>query len=134
MDESTQDAIKRLMLEIAEARQQVKTIKEHAEQVLEQNDEYREVKEQLKELTTKRAEAKKILQADKDYQAVASELEEQKFKLKDLQEIMSHHLVAFYSETQQTQIRDDQGEVYQINLSAKIGRPEVITEPASPSA
>jgi hypothetical protein len=43
-----------------------------------------------------------------------------------LQEIMSHHLVAYYSETQNTQITDNDGETRQVVLSAKIGRPEAI--------
>ncbi len=43
-----------------------------------------------------------------------------KNKLKDLQEIMSHYLVAYYNETQTTQIRDNEGESRQILLCAKM--------------
>jgi hypothetical protein len=65
-----------------------------------------------------------LLEADKDYQVMNSELEELKFKQKDLQEIMSHHLVTYFSETRETQIKDGQGEVRQVIVSAKIGKAE----------
>ncbi len=112
------------MTEISETKQKAKTVKENLKDVLEQNDEYRALEDDLKELTTKRAAAKKILQADKDYQLVSSELEEQKFKLKDLQEILSHHLVTYYNESQKLQLKDSEGETRPVILSAKIGKPE----------
>jgi len=124
MDETTIAAIHRLMTEISETKQKAKTVKENLKDVLEQNDEYRALEDDLKELTTKRAAAKKILQADKDYQLVSSELEEQKFKLKDLQEILSHHLVTYYNESQKLQLKDSEGETRPVILSAKIGKPE----------
>ena len=124
MDEKTIDAIHRLMTEITETKQKAKTVKENLKDVLEQNDEYRALEDDLKELTTKRAAAKKILQADKDYQMVSSELEELKFKLKDLQEILSHHLVTYYDESKKLQLKDSEGETRPVILSAKIGKPE----------
>lgn len=123
MEENTLDAIYRLLTEISEAKGQVKTAKDGLNDVLEQNEEYKKLQDELKELTKKRGEAKKMLQADKDYQAVNSELEELKFKLKDLHEILSHHLVTYYNETQNTEITAPDGEVMQVVLSAKIGRP-----------
>lgn len=124
MDETTIDAIHRLMTEITETKQKAKTVKDNLKDVLEQNDEYKALEDDLKELTTKRAAAKKVLQADKDYQLVSSELEELKFKLKDLQEILSHHLVTYYDESKKLQLKDSEGEVRPVILSAKIGKPE----------
>lgn len=124
MDETTIDAIHRLMTEITETKQKAKTVKDNLKDVLEQNEEYKAMEDDLKELTTKRAAAKKVLQADKDYQLVSSELEELKFKLKDLQEILSHHLVTYYDESKKLQLKDSEGEVRPVILSAKIGKPE----------
>lgn len=121
-DETTISAIHRVLLELAELRGQVKTIRDQLRDTMEQNEEYKALEEELKELTTKRLQAKKILEADKDVQTVKTELEELKFKQKDLQEIMSHHLVTHYNETNETQFTDQDGEVHQIVLSAKIGR------------
>jgi hypothetical protein len=123
-DKTTVDAIHRLMLEQAELRGKMKTVKDQLKDVLEQNDEYRAIAEELKEVSGKRATAKKLLEADKDYQLVNSELEELKFKHKDLQEILSHHLVNYFAETQATQITDEAGETRQVIVSAKIGKPE----------
>lgn len=122
MDEKPIDAIQRVMTEISETKGQVKTVRDHSKDVLEQNDEYRKLQEELQELTKKRAELKKVMQDDKDYQKLATELEEFRFKLKDLQEILSHHLVAYYNETQNTEFQDSNGETHTINLTAKLGR------------
>lgn len=123
-DKTTLDAIHRLMLEIAETRGKMKTVKDQLKDIAEQNDEYRVLEEELKELATKRQNAKKVLESDRDYQQVNTELDELKFKYKDLQEIMSHHLVNYFSETQATQITDEAGETRQVIVSAKIGKTE----------
>jgi predicted nucleic acid-binding Zn-ribbon protein len=123
-DKSTLDAIHRLMIEIAETRGKMKTVKDQLKDIAEQNDEYRVLEEELKELATKRQTAKKVLESDRDYQQINTELEELKFKYKDLQEIMSHHLVNYFSETQATQITDEAGETRQVIVSAKIGKSE----------
>jgi len=123
-DEKTIDSIHRLLGEIADTKTEAKTIKEQLADLADQNDDYRALEEELKELTAKRVKAKEILRADNDYQKFSSELDELKFKLKDLGEILSHHLVSYYNETSATQIKDDRGEMRQVIISAKIGRPE----------
>lgn len=127
-DETTLSAIHRLMLEMAETRAKIKGMRDNIKDVLMQNEEYRELQEELKELSEKRKKAKSLLESDRDFQTLNSELEELKFKLKDLQEIMSHHLVTHYNDTRETQIKDNDGEVRQIILSAKVGRPEAVME------
>ena len=121
-DKTTVDAISRLMLELAETRGKMKTIKDDLKDIAEQNDEYRALQEELKEVSEKRATAKKLLEADKDYQVVNSELEELKFKYKDLMEIMSHHLVTYFTESGETQLTTPSGEVLQVVVSAKLGK------------
>jgi chromosome segregation ATPase len=125
-DETTLSAIHRLMQEMDEARAQVKALRDNLKDVLAQNEQYQTLQEEVKELTVKRQQAKKLLEADRDFQTMNSELEELKFKQKDLQEIMSHHLVTYYNETQATQIKDPDGEVRQVILSAKVGKPEML--------
>jgi predicted nucleic acid-binding Zn-ribbon protein len=121
-DKTTLQAVHRLMLELAETRGKMKTIKDQLKDVADQNDEYRAMQEELKEVSEKRQVAKKLLEADKDYQVVNSELEELKFKYKDLQEIMSHHLVTYFSETNETQLTTPDGETMQVVVSAKLGK------------
>jgi predicted nucleic acid-binding Zn-ribbon protein len=121
-DKTTLQAVHRLMLELAETRGKMKTVKDQLKDIAEQNDEYRALQEELKEVSQKRQTAKKLLEADKDYQLVNSELEELKFKYKDLIEIMSHHLVTYFSETNETQITTPDGENMQVVVSAKLGK------------
>lgn len=127
-EETTVSAIHRLMTEMEETRLQTKAIRENIKDVLEQNEEYKNLQEEIKEMTVKRQQAKKLLESDRDFQTLNSELEELKFKQKDLQEIMSHHLVTYYNETQDTTIKDPDGEVRQLILSAKVGKPEMVAE------
>lgn len=122
MDESNLQSIQRVLAEITDAKREVKIVRDNVADVLNQNDEYKTLKEELKVLTEKRAQMKKVMSDDKDYQKLATDLEEMRFKLKDLQEILSHHLVAYYNETQTTEIKDADGEVHTLVLSAKIGR------------
>jgi predicted nucleic acid-binding Zn-ribbon protein len=122
VDETTQSAIQRLELEMAELRSKMKTIKDDLKDIAEQNEEYRALQDDIAELANKRKTAKKLLQADKDYQVVNSELEQLKFKYKDLEEIMSHHLVTYFKETQESEITDSEGEERQILFKAKLGK------------
>ena len=125
-DESTVAAIHRLMQEVEETNQQIKALRDNLKDVLLQNEEYQTLQEEIKELTAKRQQAKKLLEADRDFQTINGELEELKFKQKDLHEIMSHHLVTYYNETQDTTIKDSDGEIRQLILSARVGKPEAI--------
>lgn len=110
------------MIELAETSGKMKTIKSDLKDIAEQNDEYRALQEELKEVSEKRATAKKLLEADKDYQVVNSELEELKFKFKDLQEIMSHHLVTYFSESGETSLTTPSGDTLQVVVSARLGK------------
>lgn len=121
-DKTTLDAVHRLMLELAETSGKMKAMKSDLKDIAEQNDEYRAIQEELKGATEKRATAKKLLEADKDYQVVNSELEELKFKYKDLQEIMSHHLVTYFTESGETSFTTPSGDVLQVVVSARLGK------------
>lgn len=127
-EETTLSAIHRLMLEMEETHYKIKGMRDNIKDVLLQNEEYQQLQEEIKELSEKRKKAKSLLESDRDFQTLNSELEELKFKLKDLQEIMSHHLVTHYDDTRETQIKDNDGEVRQIILSAKVGKPEAVIE------
>lgn len=123
-DESTLQAIHRLLLEIVENGQKIRNVKTDLKDIAEQNDEWRALREDIKELKTKQVEAKKLLEADKDYQIINSELGELKFKHKDLLEIMSHHLMEYRDSTGEDHIKDPEGEARQIITEAKIGKPD----------
>lgn len=126
--EDSLSEIHRVMTEISEAKVKVRATRENLNDILEQNDDYKVLKEELKVLSTKRGEIKKVLADDKDYQVFSTELDELKFKLKDLQEILSHHLVTYYNQTQNTRIKDAEGESRPVILSAKVGRPDAIIQ------
>lgn len=118
------EAIHNLMPEMRESQKKVKTLRDQLKDAMENNAEYTVIAEQIKELATKRSEAKKILLDDKDFQKLTTELDDERLKLKDLQEILSHYLVSYYRETNETKVTDDMGETRQLLLNAKIGKPQ----------
>jgi regulator of replication initiation timing len=122
--EVTLESIHRLMQDAAETREKVGALRDQLKDVMEQNDEYRAVADEIKELTKKRAEAKRALQEDKDYQVISADLDDYRLKLRDIGDIMSQHLVLYYSQTQQTKIVDSGGETRSLVLTAKLGKTE----------
>ena len=121
---ATLESIQRLMQDAAETREKVGALRDQLKDVMEQNEEYRALADEIKELTKKRSEAKRALQEDKDYQAIAADLDDYRLKLRDIQDILSQHLVLYYNQTQQTKIVDQGGETRSVILSAKVGKAE----------
>ena len=107
---STLETIHRLTVEAAETREKTRDI--------------REISDQIKELTKKRSVTKTLLAEDKDYQSLTADLDDYRLKLKDINEILSQHLVLYYDQTQQTKIVDRDGETRSVLISAKLGRAE----------
>jgi len=123
-EKTTIEAIHNLMPEMRDTQRKLKDLREQLKDVMDQNDEYKQLADQIKELSDKRLMAKKALMEDKDYQKVSADLDDERLKLKDLQEILSHYLVSYYRETNETSFTDDFGETRAVVLSAKIGKTE----------
>lgn len=121
---ATLDSIHRLVIEAAETRNAVAAVRDQLKDVMENNPEYRQIVDEMKELTKKRAEAKKALAEDKDYQQVSADLDDLRLKLKDINEILSQHLVLYYNQTSSTKLIDSNGETRSLILSAKLGKTE----------
>lgn len=123
-DKTTLQAIHRIMPELRESKEKLKNLREQLKDVMEQNDEYKQIAEEIKALSEKRLAAKRALLDDKDYQKVSEDMDDERTKQKDLQEILSHYLVSYYQETNDTRVTDDLGETRQVILQAKVGKPE----------
>ena len=121
-DKTTQAEIARLIEEIDETKRGLKTVRDQLRDAIDQNEEYKAAQAEIEKLAAKRADARKMLLEDRDYQKINSELEESRFKLRDLNEILSHHLIEHYSKTQKTEITDAAGATRTVILSAKLGR------------
>lgn len=121
---ATIESIHRLMQEFGETREKLGALRDQLKDVMENNAEYRAIVDEMKDLTKKRAEAKKALADDKDYQVISADLDDYRLKLKDINEILSQHLVLYYNQTQQTKIVDAGGETRSLVLSAKLGKTE----------
>ncbi len=114
--------ITQLLAEISVTKNKIKTIRAQAADVLDQNEDHKTLKTASEELATKRAEARKTLLEDRDYEKLSAELEDYRFKLRDLNEILSAHLLEFYNKTQKTELVDRTGATHQVIISAKLGK------------
>lgn len=123
-DKQTLTEIHRLLPEIEETKAKLKVIRANLKDVLEQNDEYKAMQTEISELVTKRAEGRKLLLSDRDYQKLNAEIEDYRFKLRDLEEILSHHLLEHYNRTQKAEVVDSSGNARPMIISAKIGAGE----------
>jgi len=114
--------IKRLLPEIEETKVQIKTLRDQLRDAIDQNDEYKKLASEIEELAAKRSEARKLLLSDRDYQKLNEELEEYRFKLRDLEEILSSYLLEYYNSTQKYEITDGRGDTRPLIITAKVGK------------
>ena len=120
-DQATTE-IKRLLPEIEETRVQIKTLRNQLKDAVDQNDEYKKLAKEIEELASKRSEARKLLLSDRDYQKLNEELEEYRFKLRDLDEILSSYLLEYYNSTQRSEITDERGDTRPLIITARVGK------------
>ena len=121
-DKQTVVEIQRLLSEIEQTKNDMRTLREQLKDVMEQNDEYKRLEAEIKELTDKRQAAKQVLLDDTAYQKLHEELEDYKFKSRDLNEILSAHLIEYYQQTQRTEVPDKDGSNRPLIISAKVGK------------
>lgn len=121
-DTPVSNEITQLLAEITDTKNKIKTIRAQAADVLEQNEDHKTLKTASEELAIKRAETRKALLEDRDYEKLSAELEDYRFKLRDLNEILSAHLLEYYNKTQKTELVDRSGATHQVIISAKLGK------------
>lgn len=129
-DEGILQQIHRTDQEIEAAKADLKKVSEAIQDCVENTKEYKEIQELKDLIKTKQADLKGSLQMDRQYNRMTEEKAELQFKLKDLKEILSHHLIRYNQETQEVQvpIASSQTKAKQLIITAKLGKEEYYQE------
>jgi polyribonucleotide nucleotidyltransferase len=115
------ESIRRVEQDIRESAAKTKRLKADALDAAQQLQEYQDVQELAAKLKEARATLKAAIMDDR----IAAELEAETATLKDLREILSHHLVRYREASENSYIEDEESnKVRPILVTAKLGKPE----------
>lgn len=117
------EAIVRVDNEIKDTKNKLRDRRADVKQMIEELPEFAQLQEIMEQVVAAKNELKGAIAADKDVQVAAADVEDIAFKLRDLKEILSHHLVAYYEETGKKFIIEGVDD-RPIILSAKLGKRE----------
>lgn len=122
-------AIQRLDIEIGEEADKCKNLKEQVAQLREEMPEFKEVERLSDELADARIRLRVALERTSSYTTMKEQVAESDFKLKDLREILSHHLTRYWRETDENQILLPDGKnAKQIIVTGKLGKVDAYQE------
>lgn len=119
------ESIRRTEQDIRQVRSQVKDLAEELESVIMQASGYQRVAKLTEELGAARKDLQFELSEDTDYKATSEAIGELKFKMADLQSILSQHLLEYREATNASFVEEeDSKKVRHIEVKAKLGKPE----------
>lgn len=119
------ESIRRVETDIHDTKDRIKVLAETRKANIAELPEYTQLAELLAQVVKARQELKSAVKGDTDISKMGSELEKERFKLTDLKEMLSHHLVLYREQSKNAYIEQEEStKVRPIILSAKLGKPE----------
>jgi hypothetical protein len=115
--------IHRIEGEVKGAEQCVKELKQKRLDLILELPEYQALQDALTAVREAKALLKIAMRDDKELNALEVERAEEAFRLRDLREILSHHLVAYHEDTGRDVVKGIDARTRQIELRAKLGKP-----------
>lgn len=116
-------AIHRIEGEVKAAEQNAKELKEKRVELIQELPEYQALQDALAAVRDARASLKIAIREDSELANLEEKRAEALFQLRDLREILSHHLVAYHEDTGRDVVKDHDSRNRQIELKAKLGKP-----------
>lgn len=111
--------------EIGATKNELKKIKEAIDDEVLQLDIYKALQDAREQVTTLQQQLKSEIQSSPDISKLVNERGELQFKLKDQKEILSHHLLQYTREHEDTQLPLEDGKhAKQIIMSARLSAKE----------
>jgi hypothetical protein len=115
--------IHRIEGEVKAAEQSVKELKQQRLDLILELPEYQALQDALAAVREAKALLKIAIRDDRELNALEVERAEEAFKLRDLREILSHHLVAYHEDTGRDVVKGIDARTRQIELKARLGKP-----------
>ena len=108
--------------EIDESVKSIKALQDQRSDLIEDLDEYKALEEALATAREARVRLKIAIRDNRELARVEVEAAEERFRLRDLREILSHHLVVYTQDTGRDVVKDREAHNRQIELRAKLGK------------
>ncbi|MBD3366065.1 hypothetical protein GF360_01845 [candidate division WWE3 bacterium] len=117
---SKRDMAQRRIRIINELKAELKELKGHRKDILEEDPEYSELKEQSKLVKDQtRTKRKQVLDAP-EYKAVTDQMSDIRAEIRDQKEALSQELVELYKEEGVTEIEDSEGNLKKLKFSVQL--------------
>ncbi len=117
---SKRNMVQRRLQIINELKSELKELKGHRKDILEEDQDYSELKEKKKLIRDQtRTKKKQILDAP-EYKAVIDQMKEIRAEIRDQKDALSQELVELYKEEDVTEIEDQEGNVKKMKFSVRL--------------
>jgi hypothetical protein len=122
VDMSQLQSIHRIETEIDQSVKTVKVLLEQRSEFIEDLDEYKALEDALAAVKEARVRLRLAIRDNRELAKVEVDTAEERFKLRDLRGILSHHLVVYTQDTGRDVVKDHEAHTRQIELKAKLGK------------
>jgi len=115
-----EDMIKKRLQIITELKEELSSLKENYEDIMDEDPLYQEVQEKASELREETKASKTRLLTNTTYHALTEELKEKRRDLKENREALSQELVEYYKKEGKLEITDTDGTVKKLKFSVRL--------------
>ena len=123
VDMAQLQSIHRLETEVTDAERTVRELRQQRVEHIQDLPEYRTLEDALAVVRDAHAALKLAIRSDAELTKLQEELADAAHDLRDLREMLSHHLVAYHEDTGRDVVKDHEARTRQIELKAKLGKP-----------
>jgi len=120
---SKRDLVQRRLQMLSSMREDLRELNSHRKDILEESDEYHDLKEKGKLVKEQTTEKKKQILAVPEYDAVIRQIKDIRVDIKDQEEALSQELVELYREEGLTEIEDSDGNIKKLKFSVRLINP-----------
>lgn len=118
----TVDSIHRVDQEITETKKVLKDREGDLQDLVESFPEFKALQEAQQALDLAKHNLKTKLEGTQGYTVLKEEVADTKFKLRDLKDILSHHVVAYYKETGKDQLDEGKSMAREVIVKGRLGK------------
>lgn len=117
---SKKDMVKRRIQIIDELSEELKELRSHKKDILENDDDYEEIKEKAKLVKDQEKAKKQQVLDDPSYQAIMDQMKEIRAEIRDQKDVLSQELLELYEEEGLTEIEDQNGNWKKLKFNVKL--------------
>ncbi len=117
---SKKDMVRKRFKIINELKSELGGLKEHRKVILEEDEEYQELKKKNKSVRSEARAKKKGILETPEYKVIDDQMKELRAEIRDLREVLSQELVELYKEEGITEIEDSEGKLKKLKFTVRL--------------